>query len=114
MAALAEHVPEHHRIGLRRVVLQADRRRALDQLGLGLAGHRHAGQVTLDVGREHRHAEVGKTFGEDLQRDRLAGAGGARHQAVPVGVGAKDGLRVLALADQDSALHARLSEMTLL
>ena len=59
---------------------------ALDQKILGLAHHRDAGQVALDVGAEHRHAGVGEAFGQDLQRHRLAGAGRAGHQAVAVAV----------------------------
>jgi hypothetical protein len=42
-------------------------------------------EIALDVGHEDRHADVGKLFGQSLQRDRLAGAGGAGDQAVAIG-----------------------------
>jgi hypothetical protein len=46
-----------------------------------------AGQVTLDVGGEDRHAHARVPLGEHLKSDGLAGAGGARHQAVPIAHG---------------------------
>ena len=60
----------------------------LQPLGeLGRTGARlaHAGEVALDVGHEHRHADRRKALGHHLQRDRLAGAGGAGDEAVAVG-----------------------------
>jgi hypothetical protein len=50
-----------------------------------LAGLADAGEVALHVGHEDRHADVGELLGQGLQRDRLAGAGGAGDQAVAVG-----------------------------
>jgi hypothetical protein len=44
-----------------------------------------AGQVALDVGHEHRHADARETLGHGLKGDGLAGARGAGDQAVPVG-----------------------------
>ena len=44
-----------------------------------------AKQIGLHVGAEHRHAGVGEAFGEALQGDGLAGAGGAGDEPVPVG-----------------------------
>ena len=43
-----------------------------------------AGQVALHIGAEDRNAGIGKTLGEDLQRDGLAGAGRPGDQAMPV------------------------------
>ena len=44
-----------------------------------------AGEVAFHVGDEHRHADPREMIGEHLQRDRLAGAGGAGDQPVAVG-----------------------------
>ena len=44
-----------------------------------------AGEIAFDVGHEHRHADRAECLGHDLQRDGLAGAGGAGDQAVAVG-----------------------------
>jgi YebC/PmpR family DNA-binding regulatory protein len=52
-----------------------------------LPAWRDAGQVALHVGHEHRHAELAEVLGQGLQRDGLAGAGGAGDQAVAVGQG---------------------------
>ena len=56
------------------------------QLGVGVAaaGLRQAGEITLDVGHEDRHADGAKVFGQCLQAYRLAGAGGARDEAMAV------------------------------
>ena len=63
-----------------------------------------AGQVALDVGGEHRHARSREAFGQHLQRHRLAGAGGARDQAVAVGELELQVLRLDAAAEEDLAL----------
>ena len=63
----------------------ADSLQALLELGRHRAGLAHAGQVALDVGHEHRHADAPKPLGDHLQRDGLAGAGGAGDQPVAVG-----------------------------
>ena len=62
----------------------ADRLGARLDLVARLARRGHAGQVALDVGREHRHADAGELLGHQLQGLGLAGAGGAGDQAVPV------------------------------
>jgi hypothetical protein len=85
VALLAEHVPEHHRVGTRGVVVDADCGQALHQLVGPDARGADAGEVALDVGDEHRHADMGEGFGELLQGHRLAGAGGAGDEAVAVG-----------------------------
>jgi hypothetical protein len=56
-------------------------------LGPMAAGLADAGQVALDVGHEHRHADLREVLGQGLQGDGLAGAGGAGDQAVAVGQG---------------------------
>ena len=49
-----------------------------------VARRREAGQVALDVGDEDRHAGLRQLAGEQLQRLGLAGARGARDEAVAV------------------------------
>ena len=77
---------------------------ALDERVLRLAGRRDAGQIALDVGGEHRHAGAREAFGQHLQRDRLAGAGRAGHQAVAIAVVQRQIFGLLALADEDLAV----------
>ena len=45
-----------------------------------------AGEVALDVGHEDRHTQAREAFGQGLQGDGLAGAGGTGDQAVAVGL----------------------------
>ena len=85
MALLAVDVPERDRDTGEGGHLEAEPVQALLQLGRGRARLRQAGQVALDVGQEHRHADGRETLGEHLQRDRLAGAGRPGDQAVAVG-----------------------------
>ena len=98
---LAEQVPEDHRIGL---VLDgvADLLGARLDPALGLALLGDAREIALHVGAEHRHALIGETFRQALQRHGLAGAGGAGDQAVAVGEPEPDELRLDALADIDA------------
>ena len=58
---------------------------ALAHVGAVLSGQAHAGDVALDVGQEHGYAHAGKAFGQHLQGNGLAGAGGAGDKAVAVG-----------------------------
>ena len=85
VALLAEHVPQRgragHAVGRGQAALGEDRGDLFGQR----AGLADAGQVALDVGHEHRHADAAEVLGQRLQRDRLAGAGGAGDQAVAVG-----------------------------
>ncbi len=108
MALLPEKVPEDHRklVGL---VVETDRLRARDECLLGLARFGDARQIALDVGGEHRHAGARQPFGQHLQRHRLAGAGRAGHQTVPVGQGQCQEFGLGALADEDFAvlIHVR-------
>ncbi len=68
-----------------------------------------AGEVALDVGREDRHADAAERFGDDLQGDGLAGAGGARDQAMAIGERGqqhKVGFGVGLLGDQHRLGHS--------
>ena len=49
------------------------------------AGLADPGQVAFHVGHEYRHAVIGKALRKNLQGNRLAGAGGAGDETVPVG-----------------------------
>ncbi len=84
VALLAVQVPEHHGAGARSIAVHADLRRALGQLLAAVTGHGQAGHVTLHVGHEHRYAQPREALGQSHQGHRLAGAGGAGHQAVTV------------------------------
>ena len=77
-------------------------------LGRQRAGLRDAGQVALHVGHEHRHADARQVLGERLQRDRLAGAGGAGDQPVPIGQRRQqETLDVAVLGDENRIGHVR-------
>ena len=58
---------------------------AVLHVGAVLPGLGHAGKVALDVRQEHRHAHGRKALGQNLQRDRFAGACRAADKPVPVG-----------------------------
>ena len=83
-AALAEHVPERHRVRAPRGLGDAGRGEPLLELGRCRPGRGHAREIAFDVGQEHGNAELREMVGEDLKADRLAGAGGAGDQPVPV------------------------------
>ena len=86
---LAVQVPEHHRVIGIGIVLHAQFPRPPFQLvsvlELGRSGHGDAGEVSLHIGHEDRHAGGGKAFRHALQGHCLAGAGGACDQTVAVG-----------------------------
>jgi hypothetical protein len=67
MAPLAEQVPEHGREAARLETGEADRAGALLELRVERPGLADAGQVTLDVGHEYRHALRREPFGQHLQ-----------------------------------------------
>ena len=104
MALLAEQVPEDGRVGGVGPVVEADLLGALGEAVLGRALGRDAGEVALDVGGEHRHAGIGEALGQHLQRDGLAGAGGAGDQAVAVGELELQVFGLDAAAEEDLAL----------
>ncbi|MCY1291949.1 hypothetical protein D9M70_411560 [compost metagenome] len=105
MALFAVEIPKDDRefLELVRVRRQADLLGALQDEILGLADRADAGEIALDVGAEDGDAGIGKTFGEDLQGDGLAGSGGAGDQAMAV---AELQLQILALVDRIIRLAA--------
>ena len=70
------------------------RKALLDETG-ELAHLADAAQVALHVGHETRHAGLAEGFGQHLQGDGLAGAGGAGDEAVAVRHLADDGDRAV-------------------
>ena len=82
--AIAVKGEELDRERLRCVVRETDDLRPGGQLLVGLGGGGQAADVALDVADEDRDAGVAQLLGEHLECLRLAGAGGTRHQPVPV------------------------------
>ena len=85
MPVLAEHVPENCRRAAHLKTVKPDAGCALLQLFAHLSGQRDPREVALDIGYQHGYAQIGKTLGQDLQGDGLAGPGGAGYQPVAVG-----------------------------
>ena len=108
MALLAEDVPEGDRAGEGPVVLDTEQLRPFEGLRRLAAGHAKSGEVAFHVGEEHRDSLGAEAFGETLERDGLAGAGGTGDESVPVGhrrQQAKFG--GLVLGDEDGRRHGR-------
>jgi hypothetical protein len=105
MTLLAEQVPEHRRKATLLVPGKTDRLGPFGQLGMRRSGLTDAGQVALHVGHEHRDAMRGKSFGQHLERHRLARAGRAGDQTVAVGKRKIEQLRRVSLADQHGVLR---------
>ena len=98
MTLLAEDVPEDGGRSRVRRLVDAEQLEALAELGGRGAGLRDAGEVTLDVGHEHRNADLREPLGHHLQRDRLPGSGRTGDEAVAIGKRRQQnelGLRVL-------------------
>ena len=85
MALLAENVVETCGAPRERGRVEAELRQALLDEAAQAPGLADAGQVALHVGHEAGDACLAETLGDHLQGDRLAGAGGACDEAVPVG-----------------------------
>ena len=108
VALLAVQVPEHRRAAGEGGRVDPDQLQALVELGRRAAGLAHAGQVALDVGHEDRNAQRRQALGDDLQRDGLAGAGGAGDEPVAVGKRRQQETLDFAVAgDQHGVGHGR-------
>ena len=68
-----------------------------------IARHGDAGEIALHVGGEDADAGGGKTFGERLQRHRLAGSGRAGDEAVAVAITQQQVIVIFGFADEDLA-----------
>jgi hypothetical protein len=100
MPCRAVEIPEQHRTGLVSIVLDADLRDALPDGVIANAGQCEAGDVSLDVSDEHRHAEPREALCQHEQRHRLARAGGAGYEPVAVTVPGEQMNGLLALPDE--------------
>jgi len=109
VALFAEDIPQGGGAGERLRQLDAALLQHGGELVADSAGLCDAGQVTLHVGHEHRHASVAEVLGEGLQRDGLAGAGGARDESVAVRQrGQQVALHGAMSCDQDGLGHVVL------
>ena len=106
MALVAEQVPEDRREGAARVAVDLELLGALDGVRIVAAGLADARQVAFDVGHEDRHAIGRETLGQGLQGHRLAGAGRAGDQAVPVAVFQQEKLVGVARSHEDRGIVA--------
>jgi hypothetical protein len=99
MPLFAEDIPKNCRelVGLE---LEAHVGGALEDEVLGLAHLGDARQVTLDIGRKHRHPGAGKSLCHHLQRHRLSRSGGAGDKTMAVGKPERQPRRLLTLADE--------------
>ena len=70
------------------------------------AGHREPRDIAFDIGHEDRHTKSREAFRHHHQRHRLAGAGGAGHQPVPIAVLRVQVNGLFALAQEDP-IHVR-------
>jgi hypothetical protein len=109
MALLAEQVPVGDREGAAGIAIDRELLRPLDRAWIVAALLADACEITLHVGHEHRHAEGGETLGDGLQRHRLAGAGGAGNQPVPVAELQQQVLIGVACAHEDRLVVAQQS-----
>ena len=84
MADLAEDIPKAGGIALEFKAVDPKTLDARLHVGAVSAGLAHAGQVSLNVCKEDRHAHIGKGLRHDLHGDGFARTGRARDQAVTV------------------------------
>src|SRR5262249_195530 len=107
---LAKEIPEHHR-KLFGLVVKTHVFGALDQLRFNFAAHGNAREIAFDVGGKNRDTGSRESFGKDLQRHRLAGAGCASGEAMAIGERERKELIVVALADKDHAVAVRTTHV---
>src|SRR5258708_4641059 len=99
MSLFAENIPENRRelVGLE---LEAHIRGALEDEILRLAHLGDAGEITLDIGRKHRHPGAGESLGHHLQRHGFSGSGGAGDETMAIGKPERQPRPRFALADE--------------
>src|SRR5258708_22968605 len=83
MTLLAKHVPKHRR---KLVGLEGETHFAgpLEDKILGLAHLGDAGEVSLDVSREHRNSRTCKSLSHHLQRDGFSSSGRAGDETMVI------------------------------
>ena len=79
-------IPEHHRVGFRLPVGDADVLQALVDLRVRAARLAQTGDVALHVSHEYRDADAREAFGHHHQADGLAGTGCSSHQPMTIAV----------------------------
>ncbi len=106
-----------HAVAAEREVLHREARRrpglayglcAFEELLCARSGRGQSGEVTLDVGKEHRHPADAQLLGEDLERDGLPGSGCPRDEAMTVHHGQRQAHGSLGM---DGAAHHRGSQL---
>jgi len=108
VALRAEHVPERDGAGAPFRHGQAALFKGGGQLAFDMAALADAGEIALHIGQEHGHAHVAERFGQFLQRDGFARAGGAGDQAVAVGHAGQQKTRFAAVpGKQDGIGHEK-------
>ena len=85
VALLAKHIPQGGGAGQGLGQVNAALLQGGGQLAADLAGLADAGQIALDIGHEHRHANARETLGQCLKGYSLARAGCAGDEPVSIG-----------------------------
>src|SRR5690606_30630763 len=94
VTVLAVDIPEYRGRASWLQILNPRPDRPLLQLIGEDTGLGNSGKVTLDIGYQYRHAQLGKRLRHDLQGDGLAGARRSCDQSMPVGHPRFNGYRV--------------------
>src|SRR5688572_10348390 len=84
MSVFPEHIPENDRTGFALEIRNAQLLHPRCNLWVVAAGLAHPGQIALHVRHENGDATRTEILGQRLERYRLAGAGGAGDEAMPV------------------------------
>src|SRR5215468_4834215 len=108
MTLQARQVPENRGIAAEVIVGDAEGAEALLDLGLELPGLAEAGEVALHVGEKDGDAARRETLSDDLQRDGLAGTGGAGDQTMSIGIVEQQVERGRSLRDGDAGRYSHV------
>src|SRR5262245_42857161 len=100
MALGAERVPQHDRARLESHVPEPELLDAFLDPALRLPLLGKPGEIALYIGHEDRHAQAREPLGDALQRYRLSSAGGARYEAMAVGVAGQEAEIGVAFRDE--------------
>jgi hypothetical protein len=111
MSLFAEDVPESNGRAGEREFPQLELLDAVSDLRVVLSRLADAGEIAFDVGSKDRHTDAAESLGHYLQRDSLAGAGGAGYEAVTIGHVGQNYEFVLSFSDQKRIRHGLLLEI---